>query len=172
MEGHPVDIDIDPEQVVRWLMVEWQKGGSGLDVRVSRTNERVPVEPRAEDRLGDEEREDLSDEVTVAKLEVTPTHAGKGWRLVVSAEAELEPFVPDEDFEEKEQAPIDLDTFYLEFVRPGRAAITISAEAETVEAEADLVRLTNAIETNVHVPERRQLDEEEKVALSSLQQLT
>lgn len=172
MESHPVDIDIDPEQVVRWLMVERQKGGTGLDIRASRTNERVPVEPRVEDQFGDEEREDLSDEVTVAKLEVTPMHAGEGWRLVVSAEAELEPFVPDEDSEEEDQEPIDLDTFYLEFVRPGRATIIASAEAESPEAEAHLGQFIRAIETNTHVPEGWRLDKASKAALSSLQQLT
>lgn len=120
-----------------------------MNIRVSRTNEAVAVEPHTEDRFGDEEREDLNDEVTVAKLEVTPTHAGESWRLVVSAEAEL---VPVEDSEEEGPEPIDLDTFYLDFVRPGQATITISAEAESAAAEARLGQLIHAIETNVHVP--------------------
>jgi hypothetical protein len=94
MESYPVDIDVDPEQVVRWLLVERQRGGSGFDVSAWRLNQERPVEPAVEDRFGDEEREDLSDEVTVAQLVITPTRAGQGWRIVVSVEVELEPIVP------------------------------------------------------------------------------
>ena len=86
MESHPVDIDVDPEQVVRWLIVERQESGSGLHIRASGINDTGAIEPRTEDRFGNEEREDLNEEVAVAKPEVTPTHAGEGWRLVVSVE--------------------------------------------------------------------------------------
>ena len=137
MESHPVDIDVDPEQVVRWLIVERQEGGSGLDIRASGINDTGAIEPPTEDRFGDEEREDL----------------------------------PSEDSEEEEPEPIDLETFYLEFVRPGRATITISAEAESTEAEAHLGQRIHAIETNVHVPEGWP-EKKDNAALSSLQELT
>jgi hypothetical protein len=155
MESYPVEIDIDPEQVVRWLMVERQRGGSGLQINAWRIGEIHPLAPRVEDGLGDEEREDLSDEATVARLEVAPTHAGEGWRMVISVEAELEPFVPGEDSAEDEQEPIDLDTFYLDFIRPARGVASISAEADSAEAESHLDQLIRAIETNAHVPEGR-----------------
>ncbi|MGE0575206.1 MAG: hypothetical protein AB7F22_02525 [Reyranella sp.] len=155
MESYLVNIDIDPEQVVRWLMVERQRGGSGLDVSAWRFNRRCPIEPRVEDRFGDEEREDLSDEVTVARLEIAPTHAGEGWRVVVAVEVELEPIVPGQDSAEDERAPIDLDTFYLEFIRSGRGTASVTAEAESTEAEAHLVEFLRAVETNAHVPAGR-----------------
>jgi hypothetical protein len=94
MESYPVDVDIDPEQVVRWLMVERQRGGSGLEIRAWRVNERRPIAASLEDRLGDEEREDINDEATMARLEVSPAHA-EGWRIVISVEAEVHPIVPD-----------------------------------------------------------------------------
>lgn len=155
MVSYPVDIDMDPEQVARWLMVERQRGGSGLDVSAWRFNQRRPVEPGVEDRFGDEERQDLSDEMTVAQLVIAPAHAGEGWRLVISVEVELEPIVPGEDSEEDEREPIDLDTFYLDFIRSGRGTANVTAEAESTEAEAHLEQLRHAIETNTHVPEGR-----------------
>jgi hypothetical protein len=153
MEGYPVDIDIDPEQVVRWLISERQRGGSGLDIGAWRLNRGRPIEPRLEDRFGDEEREDLRGEATVAQLVIAPSHAGEGWRITISAEVELEPIVPGEDSTEDEREPIDLDSFYLDFVRSGRATISVAAEAESTEAEGHLDRFLNAIETNAHVPE-------------------
>lgn len=155
MESYPVDIDIDPEQVVRWLMVERTRGSSGLDISAWRFNQKRPIEPRAEDRFGDEEREDLSDEVTVAQLVIAPVHAGEGWRIVVSVEVEREPIVPGEDSAEDEREPIDLDTFYLDFLRPGRGTSSVTAEVESTEAEAHLEQVLHAIEANVHVPEGR-----------------
>jgi hypothetical protein len=155
MESYPVDIDIDPEQVVRWLMVERQRGGAGLDISAWRINQRRPIEPSVEDGFGDEEREDLSDEVTVAELAITPAHAGEPWRIVVSVEVELEPIVPGEDAAENERKPIDLDTFYLDFIRSDRGTANVTAEAESTAAESHLDQLLRAIETNNHVPEGR-----------------
>ena len=154
MESYPVDVevDIDPEQVVRWLMVERERGGSGLEIRARRANETRTIAPVLEDRLGDEEREDLNAEATLARLEVTPAHA-VGWRLVISVETELEPIVPEEDADEGEGEPIDLDDFYLEFLRSPRSTVSIAAEAESVEGKAHLEQLIRAIETNSHVPQ-------------------
>ncbi|MDP2333564.1 MAG: hypothetical protein Q8M19_23060 [Reyranella sp.] len=153
MESYPVDIDIDPEQIVRWLMVERQRGASRLDIGAWRLNQGRPIEPRMEDGFGDEEREDLNDEVTVAQLVITPSHTGEGWRIVVSVEVELEPIVRGEDSAEEEREPIDLDTFYLDFIRSGRGTASVAAEAESTEAEAHLDRLVHTIETNIHVPD-------------------
>lgn len=154
MEGYPVEIDIDPEQIVRWLLVERQRGGSGLDISAWRLNQGRAVESAVADRFGDEERE-LRDEVTMAQLVIAPAHRGEGWRLVVSVEVELQPMVPGEDSAETEREPIDLDTFYLDFVRPGRGTASVAAEAESTEAEAHLDLLLHTIETNAHVPQGR-----------------
>jgi len=155
MESYPVDVEIDPEQVVRWLMVERQNGATGLDIGAWRFNRRRPVEPRAEARFGDEEREDLNDEVTVAQLVITPSHVGEGWRIVVSAEVELEPIVPGEESGDVVHEPIDLDTFYLDFIRPEHCMTSVAAEVESAAAKAHLDQLLHAIETNIHAPHGR-----------------
>jgi hypothetical protein len=56
---------------------------------------------------------------------------------------------------ENEREPIDLDTFYLDFVRPGRGMAPVTAEVESGEAEAHLDQLLQAVETNTHVPAGR-----------------
>ena len=152
MAYYSVDVDIDPEQVVRWLLVERQKGGAGLETKAWRVNEKHPIASRFERRLGDEEIEDISDETTVARLEISPAHA-EGWQIVISAEAEIQPVAPEEDSTEDEEEPIDLDAFYVDFVRSPRTTTTISAQAESAEAQALLERFIHGIETDVHVPE-------------------
>ncbi len=152
MESYSVDTD--PEQIIRWLMVERERGASGLQIGAVRVNERQPWGDGLDLALGDEEREDLSDQVTVAVLEISPIQAGEGWRLIVTVEDEFHP--PEADGEdESEEEEIDLDTFYLEFIRPGRGTASVIAEVDSPEGEAHLDRLLEAIETNTHVPEGR-----------------
>lgn len=155
MSSYPVDID--PEQVVRWLIVERQRGTSDLEITVRRSNETQPIQPRAKDRLGDAEREDLHDEATVARLEVSPVHASKGWRLVIEVEGEPQSLEPEEEFEEDGEEPIDLDTFYLQYMRSGHGTARISAETEGPAAEVQLSELLQAIGTDAHVPEFQRL---------------
>lgn len=135
MDSYPVDAD--PEQVVRWLMVERQKGSVGLQIIARRINEVQEIENRPEFRLGDEEREDLSDKATIATLEISPAHASEGWRLIMSVEDEFRPSAPDEDSEEAEkEEPIDLDTFYLDFIRPRCGTANVMAEVEGPEGRS------------------------------------
>lgn len=157
MANYPVEVDVDPEQVVRWLLVERQKGGTSLETRAWRVNENHPIARPLEQRLGDEDLEDISDEATVARLEISPAHA-EGWRIVISAEAEIQPIAPEEDSAEDEEEPIDLDAFYTDFVRSPRTTTTISAEAESPEAQAHLERFIHGIETDAHVPEGQRLN--------------
>ncbi|MBS0518215.1 MAG: hypothetical protein JSR90_05955 [Proteobacteria bacterium] len=152
MEIYPVDTD--PEQVIRWLMVERARGAYGLQVTASRISDSHGLdESQLELGLGDEEREDLSEEVTIAQLEIAPLHTSEGWRLTVSVEDELHPSESEEEEEEEEEDEIDLDTFYLEFIRPGHGTVSVIAEVDGPDGVAHLDRLLKAIETNTHVPE-------------------
>ncbi len=72
--------------------------------------------------------------------------------MVVSVEVELEPIVPGENSAETERVPIDLDVFYLDFIRSRRGTAGVTAEVESTEAEAHLDQLLHAIETNARVP--------------------
>ncbi len=142
-------IDVDPEQVVRWLIVERQKGSRGLEISAVRGNEAKELPVQMDLQLGDEEREELSDTTTVATLEIAPVRSRDGWRLILSVEEELDASSKNGEAEGGEE-PIDLDTFYLEFLRPGRGTANLTAQVEDSEAEARLAELLGAIETNSH----------------------
>lgn len=45
---------------------------------------------------------------------------------------------------------IDLNTFYKEFIRPGRGDANVTAEVEDPAARARLTRLLHGLETNRH----------------------
>jgi len=150
VESYP--IDVDPEQVVRWLMAEQAAGSLRLRLSARRLAEvrRIPLQ--AEFHLGDEEREDLSEIAMIGTLEVAPLHASDGWRLTVVAEDESRPRVVHARSSEQS---IDLDTFYREFLWRGRGTASIEAEVDGPEGEAHLARLIDAIETNSHPNGRR-----------------
>ncbi|MBL8585157.1 MAG: hypothetical protein JNM23_00350, partial [Bradyrhizobiaceae bacterium] len=82
-------VDIDPEQVVRWVLEEHQASPLAFRLVARRSVEPRELPAKSEFRLGDEEREDLSEIATFATLEIAPVHAGDGWRLTVTVEDEL-----------------------------------------------------------------------------------
>ena len=64
MESFPVNIDA--EQVVRWIMTEQAAAPSTFKTTATRTTEVLEISERREYHLGDEEREDLSEVATLA----------------------------------------------------------------------------------------------------------
>jgi hypothetical protein len=140
-------IDIEPEQIVRWLVAE-QKGTPSLfrfDARRGFEVRNIPE--RAKYHLGDEEREDLSEVTTIATLEVTPVHRGDGWTLMITVEDDTGP--RPSGIEATEQQ-IDLGTFYHQFIRRGRGVTTVTAEVDGALAEQHLKELLDAILVNRH----------------------
>ena len=95
MEPYP--IDIDPAQVVRWVMAEQRASPSTFRILARRATEFRDIPLQTEPGLGDEEREDLSEIATIATLEIAPFHASEGWRLTVTVEDEIGPRAPDDD---------------------------------------------------------------------------
>src|SRR3974377_1745921 len=93
METYP--IDLDPEQIVRWIVAEQKTAPSAFRVNARRTTEVGDVPSRKEIHLGDEEREDLREMATIATLEIAPSHASDGWLLTVAVEDENGPPVLD-----------------------------------------------------------------------------
>ena len=75
MQTYP--LDIDAVQVVRWIMAESEAAPSHFKVLARRAFEVQDLPARRELRLGDEEREDLTEVETVATLEIAPEHAAK-----------------------------------------------------------------------------------------------
>ena len=82
-------------------------------------------------------------------------HAADGWRLTVVLEDEAGPRVPEEGAAEEGEEQIDLDTFYDEFIRPGRGSMNVVAEFEHAAGERHLADLLRMIERNRHGSERR-----------------
>ena len=148
METYPVDID--PEQVVRWIKAEREAAPTTFRIAARRIRElrQIPVGSRT--HLGDEEREDLSEIATIATLEIAPAHAGDGWLLTVIVEDEVGPRVFDAGAAAEDEQQIDFGTFYKQFIRPGRGNATVTAEAADPAAKARMTRLLGAIETNRH----------------------
>ena len=84
MQTFPVDVD--PEQVVRWIRAEHEAAPSTFKITARRTMEVREIPVRKETHFGDEEREDLSEVATIATLEIAPIHARDGWLLTVVVE--------------------------------------------------------------------------------------
>lgn len=151
MQTYP--LDIDPEQIVCWVIAEHQTTPSSLKTAARRTTEVRHIPIRKELHLGDEEREDLSEVATIATLEIAPAHASDGWLLKVLVEDEIGPRGPDGSMAIGEQQ-IDLGTFYSQFIRPGRGTASAMAEVENSVAEGRMTRLLDDIERNRHGPAR------------------
>lgn len=79
----PFPIEIDPKQIVRWVIAEQQVTPSSLKVVAHCSNEVRPIPARADLHLDDEERDDLSEVATVATLEIAPAHPSDSWRMLI-----------------------------------------------------------------------------------------
>jgi hypothetical protein len=150
MPSYP--LDVDPGQVVRWIMDEQRAAPSRFRILVRRGAEVRDIPARQELHLGDEEREALSEVDTIATLEIAPAHAGDGWLLTVVVEDESGPRVPDRGALADGEEQIDLRAFYDEFIRSGRGVANVFAEAADEAAEARIEQLVSSIEKNRHDP--------------------
>lgn len=140
-------IDIEPEQIVRWLMAEQQATPSLFRFDARRASEVHDLPPAAKYHLGDEERENLNEVDTIATLEVSPGHAAEGWTLTITVEDEAGPRATGpEGLDQK----MDLGTFYRQFIRSGRGIATASAEVQDAAAEQHLKNLLDAILVDRH----------------------
>jgi hypothetical protein len=143
-------IDIDPEQIVRWLVAEQKVTPSlfRLDARV--VNEVRDIPARPEYHLGDEERENLSEVDTIATLEVKSAHPSEGWTLMVNVEDEAGPRVMNQEVGTSSERRIDLGSFYHQFIRSGRGIATATAEVQDAAGERHLKELLDAILVDRH----------------------
>ena len=153
MEAHlpTYPLDVDPEQIVRWLVDEHKKSPSAFRISARRAVDVREVPTIAKFHLGDEEREDLSEVETIATLEIAPARASDGWLVRVVVDDEIGPRLPDRAASIEGEQQIDLGTFYHQFIRSGRGIATATAEVPDAEAEQRLNRLLESISTNRHV---------------------
>jgi hypothetical protein len=149
METYPADVD--PDQLVRWVMAERRAAQRpAVSAIARRTTEAREIPVRREIHLGDQEREELSEIATVGTLEIAPVGPGKGWLLTVLIEDEAGPRALDDNAAPEGEEEVDLDAFYDEFIRPGRGNAYVVAEVENAAAKGRVTRLLNRIERNLH----------------------
>lgn len=148
----PFPVDIDPKQIVRWIIAEHRIEPSSLKIAARRATEERQIPARADLHLGDEEREDLSEVATVATLEITPAHPSDGWQMTIVVEDEIGPRGPGRGTMVEDEQQIDLETFYSQFIRPERGTATVVAQASDAAAEARIAGLLASIESDRHGP--------------------
>ena len=130
--------------------------GGALDGPVQFQNERkasnrgARASSRGKYRLGDEERENLTEVATIATLEIAPPHESDGWLLTVTVEDETGPRLTGDGVAPAAEQQIDLSTFYNEFIRPGRGGANVVADAASSIGKLNVTRLIEAIERNRH----------------------
>jgi hypothetical protein len=143
-------LDVDARQLVRWIMAEHKGAPARFRTLAKYEVETRQLPVRKELHLGEEEREDLSETDTIASLEIAPQHASDGWLLTVVVEDEAGPHLLDKRPMAASGQQIDLETFYSEFIRPGRGIANVEAEAADEAAEARVAYLVGSVETNRH----------------------
>lgn len=143
-------VDIDPQQIVRWVKTECDAAPSIFKITASRRMEVREIPVRRETHFGDQEREDLTEIATIATLEIAPVNAGDGWLLSVVVEDEAGPRVSDGETGGEGGQQIDLGTFYNEFIRTGRGIANVTAQVESPVGRARVTRLLHMIEKNLH----------------------
>jgi len=145
-ESESFPVDLDPAQIVRWVLAERKAVPSSLKTAARRVTEVREIAPRREYHLDDEDREDLTEVATVATLEIAPAHGGDGWALTVTVEDEIGPRTESNRVGAGTERNIDLGTFYNNFIRPGRGIATVVAEVANPAGRRKLARLLETIE--------------------------
>jgi hypothetical protein len=148
VETYP--IDIAPDQVVRWLMVEGRLPAFDLLVSATRSFGTGELTGGASRRLGDEEREEVSEISEVGVLEVMPRQKPHIWTLRIRVEDDIGPRLPEDEPVPETEEELDLPTFYEEFIKADRGVAEVSLDAESPAAKAKATRVLNAILTDQH----------------------
>ena len=143
-------IDIEPEQIVKWLMAEQEATPSLFRFDARRMSEARDVPPLPKYHLGDEEREDLAEVDTIAILEVRPARPSNGWTLTITVEDEAGPRATTADGDDSSEQLMDLGSFYHQLIQSGRGIATASVEFQDAAGLGHLKELLDAILVNRH----------------------
>ncbi len=144
-------VDIDPEQIVRWIMAEHDAAPNIFKISARQTVETREIPERREFHLGDEEREDLSEVAVDATLEIAPARADDGWLLRIIVEDEAGPRLGYRQSDVPSEQEIDIGSFYQQFMRRGRGLATVVAEVDNSAAERRIRKLLDDITVNRHL---------------------
>lgn len=144
-------VDIEPEQIVRWIMAEHDAAPNIFKISARQTVETREIPERREFHLGDEEREDLSEVAVDATLEIAPARADDGWLLRIIVEDEAGPRLGYRQSDVPSEQEIDIGSFYQQFMRRGRGLATVVAEVDNSAAERRIRKLLDDITVNRHL---------------------
>lgn len=145
METYP--LDIAAEQIVAWLLEEERRERGVFLTTATRAYISEPVPARTK-RLGDAEKEELSDILEVGTLEAT--QPGGGWTLRVRIEDPLGDRLPEDEPAPEEAEELDLAAFQAEFFSPERGTAFVELDTESDEALKRFHALLAAMRTNWH----------------------
>lgn len=148
METYP--IEIEPEHIVDWVMAESRLAPHEFKVSARRAIEARELPTKNELRLGEVERDDLTEVATIGTLQIAPAHAAEGWLITIVVEDEFGPRVLDESESTEDEQEIEIAAFYDSFISPRRGDASATAEVEGPDAEEHLTRLLNDIELDRH----------------------
>lgn len=149
----PFPVDVEAKQIVRWLIEEQRRPRFDLLVTATRSYERNALGAGEDSRLGNAEREDLSEMTEVGLLEVTSRQKPGGWTLRIRVEDDIGPGLPEDEPVPTGDEEIDLATFCEEFMTADRGLAEVSAEVAGPDAETSLGLLLDAILKDRHEPE-------------------
>lgn len=138
MDTYP--LDLDAQQIVRWLIEEQKRGALGLDVLATRSYVLEDLDKGEWQRMGTGENEAVNDILAVGALEVRPRGQKNGWVLRVRVEDRIGPRLPEDEDAPEDEEEIDLETFQAEFIKPERGTVEVLLDAEDAAAKA---RFTN-----------------------------
>jgi hypothetical protein len=148
VETYPVDIA--PEQVVRWLMVEGRLHAFDLLVTATRSYQIGELSGGRSARLDEEMREETTELSEIGLLEVMPRQKPHIWTLRIRVEDDIGPRLPEDEPVPETEEELDLPTFYEEFIKADRGVAEVSLDAESPAAKAQATRVLNAILTDQH----------------------
>jgi hypothetical protein len=147
MKTYPVDLEA--QQIVRWLIEEQRRGALSFDTVASRCYVTEDLENSETQRFS-EDAEDLSDVLAVGVLEIRPSAAHDGWVLRIRVEDRLGPRLPEDEDVPGEEEEIDLAAFETEFIQPGRGIPEVLLDAEDAHAKARFSRVFKQMLTGEH----------------------
>lgn len=149
-------VDVEPEQIVRWIMAEREAAPGTFRISVRQTAEVREIPERREFQLGDDDRKDLNEVAVDATLEIEPAHASDGWLLRIVVEDEAGPRLGYRQTALPSDQEIDIASFYRQFIRRGRGIATVVAEVDDPAAEQRVRRLLDDITVDRHADGKAQ----------------
>jgi hypothetical protein len=145
-----IAVDLAPEQIVRWLLVEDRRDAFDLLVNAARSYRTGELSSEERGSLDDGEEEGLSESCQVGILEVRPRHEPHRWVLRIRVEDDIGPRVPEDEPVPEEEEEIDLGAFYEEFIKGNRGTAEATAEVDSTADKASIDRLLRTMIRDIH----------------------